>query len=146
MVEGYPTLIATRVTGTTLRMATYWVEVGLLTPSVLDGSRGRRRGSKQGHLWSFRDLVALRTVGELRQAGVSLQDLRKVSGYLHDYGGDFADTFLVAVGDDVMIVTGAELISTLKAPGQLVIKAMVYDLSRAEREVRSALAELAMAA
>jgi hypothetical protein len=111
-----------------------------LTPSIHDGTRGRKGGSGS-HLWSFRDLVALRTVGELRQAGVSLQDLRKVSDYLHAYGGDFADTFLVAVSDDVMIMTGAELISTLKAPGQLVIKAMVYDLERAERTVREALAE-----
>jgi uncharacterized protein (DUF433 family) len=58
------------------RRIRYWDDTGILSPSLLDDDKG----GAYGRIYSFRDLVGLRTIGTLRdQFGVSLQTLRDVS-------------------------------------------------------------------
>src|SRR5262249_21172539 len=56
----------------TARQVRYWDSTGLIRPSV---RTAKGRGSKR--LYSFEDLVELRTVARLLGAGVSLQKVRR---------------------------------------------------------------------
>lgn len=67
---------ASRATGVSERRIRYWDRKDILSPSLLDDERG----GAYGRIYSFRDLVGLRTIGALRdQFGVSLQAIRDVS-------------------------------------------------------------------
>jgi MerR HTH family regulatory protein len=131
MQQLFSTKLTLKVTGATRRNLDNWVTEGVLVPT----QAGRPR---QGHRWSFRDLVQIRTIVELRQAGISLVSLRRVAVFLREYGGDFASTFLVVAGGDVFIAHDDQLISALKQPGQFAM--VVYDLEHSENAVRQALA------
>lgn len=110
-------------------MLTYWVESGIIKPSIA-GKRNRR--------WSFRDLVALRMIRQLRETGFSLQQVRIVATALSRYDQDFANSYLIAVADDVIIVNEQGLISALKRPGQFAM-AIVFDLETAAHDVTDAI-------
>ncbi|MDQ6879698.1 MAG: DUF433 domain-containing protein [Candidatus Dormibacteraeota bacterium] len=66
-----------RLTGLTERKLQYWDERQFLSPSVSGRSGpGRRR------LYDFRDLVSLRVATQLRNEGVSLQEIRRTVAHL----------------------------------------------------------------
>lgn len=142
--QGYLSRVAQKVTGLSKRQLDYWARSGFVQPSIDAGARGGLGGSALRR-WSFRDLVALRTAGDLRRAGVSLQALRKVAGFLQSHlGEDFSSTYLVALADDVYVVHGEEeLISALRKPGQMSNLGFFYNLEITETELRTALAEAA---
>lgn len=68
---GYNVEAVKLLTGLTGRQVRYWDTVGIARPSV---RAARGRGSRR--LYSFDDLVALRTGGHLRDAGISTQKIR----------------------------------------------------------------------
>jgi uncharacterized protein (DUF433 family) len=66
---------AARATGVSERRIRYWDQTGVLTPSLASGGKG----APFGRIYSFRDLVGLRTLKELRDTyGLTLQELRRV--------------------------------------------------------------------
>lgn len=73
----YNVHVAVRVAGLTLRQVRYWDHVGLLKPSV---QAARGRGSRR--LYSFDDLVELRIIAQLRNSGISLQRIAKVTRFV----------------------------------------------------------------
>jgi hypothetical protein len=54
---------------------------GLISPSI---TKPQGRGNRAK--WSFHDLVAIKTVHQLRQHGVSMQGLRRVVRYIQKSG------------------------------------------------------------
>jgi DNA-binding transcriptional MerR regulator len=111
-----------------------WANSGFLIPSIAeaDGIGSRR-------LYSFQDLVTLRTAKILRDAGISLQGLRKVVQFLRDTHGmeqPLGQTRLVVAGDDILMVqTEGDLMSVLRYPGQHVLR-VVVDLGRLVQALR----------
>ena len=72
-----PTRRVVELTQVTARELGGWIKSGLLRPSVTDGSgRGHRR------LFSFQDVVAIKTVKELRGGGCPLQEIKLAVGHL----------------------------------------------------------------
>src|SRR5262245_49124133 len=69
---GYRGVTACSAAGITYRQLDYWARTGLVVPSVRDAS-----GSGTQRLYSFRDIVVLKVVKRLLDAGVSLQNIRK---------------------------------------------------------------------
>lgn len=68
-----------RLTGLSLRQVRYWDDTEFFSPTLVDGYRGR----PFGRIYSFRDLVGLRTIAILRkQYRVPLQELRRVGEWL----------------------------------------------------------------
>jgi uncharacterized protein (DUF433 family) len=63
-----------RLTGLSVRQLHYWDRIGFFTPTFADPN-SRRPHSR---VYSFQDVVGLRAIAMLREAGVSLQELRKV--------------------------------------------------------------------
>jgi DNA-binding transcriptional MerR regulator len=68
---------ARSLTGLTPRQLQYWDESGLLHPSYT-----ARKGRGRKRLYSFPDLVSLQVIADLRRAGISLQQIRRVVEHL----------------------------------------------------------------
>jgi DNA-binding transcriptional MerR regulator len=119
-----------------------WDKTGFLRASI----PAKRRGISRRY--TFRDVIALRVAAELRDAGVSLQMLRKVVDHLRARDGlsptdVFTRTNLVTNGEQVYEVAGDV---TLHVPsGQRVIgfhvialDQVVSDIQRKARALRRA--------
>ena len=78
--EGYRIPDVQKIVGISYRQLDYWARTGLVRPSVRDAG-----GSGTQRLYSFEDLVVLRTIKKLLDAGVSLQRIRKAIGFLRDH-------------------------------------------------------------
>ena len=64
----FPTNIVLRVTGASANQLKYWVKIGLITPFKEEGKR---------YFYSFRDIIRVRVVTNLKNNGLSLQKIRK---------------------------------------------------------------------
>lgn len=70
-----------RLTGLSSRQLRYWDETEFFCPTFLDGYKRR----PFGRIYSFRDVVGLRTIAILRKRhNVPLQELRRVGSWLRD--------------------------------------------------------------
>lgn len=131
---------ASAVTGISQKVLEAWKRSGFIGPSVL----GTAGGHGQGHRYSYEDLIALRVARGLREAGISLQALRKVMARLRAEGLDqpFAKRWLVTDGVDVYLRDEQGVLSLLKAPGQ---RALLYvlDFKAAVEELRQNVEALA---
>jgi len=75
--EGYRVPVVCKVVGISYRQLDYWARTGLVTPSVREAG-----GSGTQRVYSFQDLVVLKVIKKLADAGVSLQRVRKAIAYL----------------------------------------------------------------
>lgn len=93
-----------------------WVARGLCQPS-LAASGGRRRATQY---WSVRDVVMVRAIRTLREAGCPLAVLEKASEVLRgDWDSDLANAVLWWDGADIVTVTLAgEVVSLVTRHGQ----------------------------
>src|SRR2546428_12761183 len=127
-MAGFTAKQVVALTGVPYKRLDSWANSGFLIPSIAeaDGTGSRR-------LYSFQDLITLRTAKILRDAGISLQGLRKVVRFLRDTHGmeqPLAQTRLVVAGDDVLVVqTEGDLMSVLRYPGRHILR-VVVDLGR----------------
>jgi DNA-binding transcriptional MerR regulator len=143
--DGYRVPDVCKVVGISYRQLDYWARTGLLTPSVKDAG-----GSGTQRLYSFQDLVLLRTIRNLLDAGVSLQSIRKAIDYLREQlGTEPSSATLVSDGRRVYAVTSPDEIVDLLSKGQGVF-AIALDkvrddlsgsLAKMRRTARTAVAE-----
>jgi DNA-binding transcriptional MerR regulator len=132
---GYRGVTACNAAGITYRQLDYWARTGLVVPSVRDAS-----GSGTQRLYSFRDIVVLKVVKRLLDAGVSLQNIRKAIETLrrwHDI--DLAGITLISDGTTVYECRSAEEVVDLLQGGQGVFGIAV---SGAFKEIQGSLATL----
>jgi DNA-binding transcriptional MerR regulator len=100
--------------GISYRQLDYWARTGLVEPSIRPAA-----GSGSQRLYSFRDLVVLRVVKSLLEAGVSLQNIRKAIDTLRAHGvDDLAGITLISDGTTVYECRSAEEIVDLLQGGQ----------------------------
>lgn len=69
-----------RVTGATVKQLIHWDRCGLVGPSV---ASAQGKGSRR--LYSFLDVLAIKTAVTLRREGISLQKVRRCLKYLKDH-------------------------------------------------------------
>lgn len=132
---GYRGTTACAVAGITYRQLDYWARTGLVVPSVRDAS-----GSGTQRLYSFRDIVVLKVVKRLLNAGVSLQNIRKAIGTLRQWGeDDLATMTLISDGTTVYECRSTEEVVDLLQGGQGVFGIAI---SGAFKEIQGSLAEL----
>jgi len=109
--DGYSGAKAAEIVGITYRQLDYWARTDLVRPSLVDasGSGSRRR-------YSYRDLLELRVIKSLLDAGIKLESVREVFSYLRDnLGEDVATANLVIQGNQAVLVRdGGELIDLVK--------------------------------
>lgn len=107
---GYSGTQAAKVVGITYRQLDYWARTDLIRPSLSDasGSGSRRR-------YSYTDLLELRVVKTLLDAGIKLESVREVFTYLREHvTDDIASAHLVIDGGSVVLCNGSELIDVVK--------------------------------
>jgi DNA-binding transcriptional MerR regulator len=78
--EGYRVPQVCKLVGITYRQLDYWARTGLVTPSIREAG-----GSGTQRLYSFQDLVQLKVIKKLIDAGLSLQKVRTAVLFLRDH-------------------------------------------------------------
>jgi DNA-binding transcriptional MerR regulator len=108
--EGFSGTRTAQVVGISYRQLDYWARTNLIRPSLADaaGSGTRRR-------YSYRDLLELKVVKKLLDAGIRLESVREVFAYLREHmNTDVASAHLVISGNDVLLCDGDDLINVLQ--------------------------------
>jgi DNA-binding transcriptional MerR regulator len=126
-----------RVVGITYRQLDYWARTDLVRPSLADA-----RGSGTQRRYSYRDLVRLKVVKSLLDAGVKLQTARKAIEYLRDdLGEEWATASLVLDGNNSVLARNGEALVDLVRHGQGVLN--IVPLGSMVHELDAAIVELA---
>ncbi|WP_025274674.1 MerR family transcriptional regulator [Haloglycomyces albus] len=111
VIRGWRGRAACRAVGITYRQLDYWARTGLVQPSVRQAT-----GSGSNRLYSFRDVVFLKVIKRLLDAGVSLGRIRMVVDLLHRRGvKDLSEVTLLCDGSVVHECrTAGEVIDLIK--------------------------------
>jgi DNA-binding transcriptional MerR regulator len=134
--EGYSGNRTAEIVGITYRQLDYWARTNLVRPSLADakGSGSRRR-------YSYRDLLELKAIKRLLDAGIKLELVRDVFTYMRtNLGEDITTANLVIQGNkSVLIQTDGELIDLVKR-GQGVLN--ILPLAGVKQEIDARIVEL----
>ena len=84
-----------KIVGITYRQLDYWARTELVRPSVMDAN-----GSGTQRLYSYRDLVELKVIKQMLDAGISLQSARKAVESLRGFDEDLASVRIVIAGSE----------------------------------------------
>ncbi len=111
MTRGFGDRRSARSSGITYRQLDYWARTDLIRPSIADA-----KGSGTQRRYSYRDLVELKVIKGLLDAGVALQSARKAVEYLRTtLGDDIASATLVTDGSGAVLVrTDGELVDLVR--------------------------------
>lgn len=124
------------IVGITYRQLDYWARTDLIRPSMADatGSGSRRK-------YSYRNLLELKVVKNLLDAGIRLEQVREVFAYLQDeLGEDITTANLVVNGSQPTLVRSGEEMIDLLQTGQGVLN--ILPLSGVVDELDEKLVEL----
>jgi DNA-binding transcriptional MerR regulator len=115
--EGYGGPQVCELVGITYRQLDHWARTGLLRPSVAEAS-----GSGSKRRYSYHDVLELKVIKRLLDAGISLQRGRRAVDCLrNDVGGDLASTNLVLTPNRSILARSNNEIVDLLAGGQGVL-------------------------
>jgi DNA-binding transcriptional MerR regulator len=133
--QGYSGRQAAEIVGITYRQLDYWARTDLIRPSLADAS-----GSGTRRRYSYRDLLELKVVKNLLDAGIRLESVRDAFTYLREHlGEDVASVNLVISGrSSVLVRTGEEIIDLLRL-GQGVLN--ILPLAGVKEEVDAAIVD-----
>jgi DNA-binding transcriptional MerR regulator len=126
-----------KIVGISYRQLDYWARTDLVRPSLADA-----RGSGTQRRYSYRDLVRLKLIKNLLDAGVKLQAARKAIDYVRgDLGDDWASASLVLNGtNSVLVRTGEDLVDVVRQ-GQGVLN--IVSLGQVVDELEASIHDLA---
>jgi DNA-binding transcriptional MerR regulator len=133
--SGYSGTQAAKIVGISYRQLDYWARTDLIRPSLAEatGSGSRRR-------YSYRDLLELRVIKTLLDAGIRLESVRDVFTYLRRHvTPDIASAHIVISGKQVMVCEGDQLVDALRQ-GQGVLN--VLPLAGVKDDIDAATARL----
>jgi len=108
--ETYSGTQAARIAGISYRRLDYWARTDLVRPTAADaqGSGSRRR-------YTYRDLLELRVIKNLLDAGFKLESIRRVFAYMREHvTSDISAAHIVISGSSVILCDGDELIDVLR--------------------------------
>ena len=134
---GFSGTKAAGVVGISYRQLDYWARTDLVRPSLCDAA-----GSGSRRLYSYRDLLELRVIKSLLDAGIKLESVRKAFGYLRENAHtDIAAATLVISGNDVLLCDGETLIDIVRRGGQGVLN--VLAIGSVKTDLDASLVQLA---
>ncbi|MBK8333558.1 MAG: MerR family transcriptional regulator [Acidimicrobiaceae bacterium] len=118
--SGFSGTKAASVVGISYRQLDYWARTDLIRPSLTDAT-----GSGSRRTYSYRDLLELRVIKSLLDAGIKLESVRKAFTYLREQADtDIATATLVISGNDVLLCDGEMLIDIVRRGGQGVLNVL----------------------
>ncbi|MFL6155375.1 MAG: MerR family transcriptional regulator [Marmoricola sp.] len=132
---GYRGPTACNAAGITYRQLDYWARTGLVEPTVRSAT-----GSGTQRLYGFRDILLLKVIKRLLDAGVSLQQIRTAVAHLRARGtDDLTRVTLMSDGATVYECTSNDEVIDLLQGGQGVFGIAIGGVWR---EIEGSLAEL----
>jgi DNA-binding transcriptional MerR regulator len=133
--EGFSGRRTADIVGITYRQLDYWARTDLVRPSLADAN-----GSGSRRLYSYADLLELKVIKSLLDAGIRLESVREAFTYMRDHlGEDVTTANLVIRGSAVLVSTDEELVDVVKQ-GQGVLN--VLPLGSVKEQVDAAIVEL----
>ena len=125
-MDGYTVAQAARLAGCTVPQVDTWRRIGLVAPDSQTGA------------YRFSDLVALRMVSSLLDAGVSMARIRRAVSELLAAGEDLGALTLTSDGDTVLACRDDGQVLDVLRQGQLVLFVSVERMADdVEAEVRA---------
>ena len=118
------------------RQLDYWARTELVRPSLSDA-----RGSGTQRRYSYRDLVRLKVIKSLLDAGVKLQTARRAIEYLREDTASWETASLVLDGTDSVLARDGEQLIDLVRHGQGVLN--IVPLGHVVQELDTRIHELA---
>ncbi len=132
---GYRGPTACSAAGISYRQLDYWARTGLVEPTVRTAG-----GSGTQRLYSFRDVLLLKVIKSLLDAGVSLQQIRTAVQHLRERGtDDLTRVTLMSDGASVYECRSADEVIDLLQGGQGVFGIAIGGVWR---EIEGSLADL----
>lgn len=113
---GYRATAVKEIVGISYRQLDYWDRTGLVTPSVR-----KAEGSGSQRLYSFDDILQLRVVKRMLDAGVDLKKVRRAVEQLRAMGRSLSAATLVSDGTTVYLLDDEQQILDLVRRGQAVL-------------------------
>lgn len=128
------------IVGITYRQLDYWARTDLLRPSL-----AQAKGSGSKRRYSYRDLVALKVIKSLLDAGIALATARVAIDYLRDHlGSDLATASLVLDGSRSVLARSGDDVVDLLRHGQGVLN--IVPLGPVVAELEATIVQLDRAA
>jgi DNA-binding transcriptional MerR regulator len=136
MADGFNSKRAAEIVGITYRQLDYWARTDLIRPSGADAS-----GSGSRRQYAYRDLLELKIVKQLKDAGIQLETVRDVFAELRRLVGDeISGANLVITGSSVALaLEDGDLIDLVKK-GQGVLNVM--NLGQCKADLDAAIVRL----
>ena len=135
-VDSYSGRRAAEVVGITYRQLDYWARTDLVRPSVADA-----RGSGSRRAYDYRDLLELKIIKSLLDAGIRLEAVREVFAYLRDeLGENIASANLVISGSQAVLVREGDELVDLVRRGQGVLN--ILPMAGVKQQIDAAIVEL----
>jgi DNA-binding transcriptional MerR regulator len=136
MQQSFSGTRAAQIVGISYRQLDYWARTDLMRPSVCDAS-----GSGSRRVYQYRDLLELRVIKNLLDAGIRLESVREVFNYLRAHvDTDIAAAHIVISGQSVVLCQGDQLIDVMRN-GQGVLN--VLQLAGVKQEIDASIIGLA---
>jgi DNA-binding transcriptional MerR regulator len=123
------------IVGITYRQLDYWARTDLLRPSITEA-----RGSGTQRRYSYLDLLQLKVIKQLLDAGLDLRRARKAIECLRSSGEDIASANLVIERDRALLRSGEEIMDILRG-GQMIFNITV-PMAEVVSELDAAILEL----
>ena len=133
--QGFSGTRAAQIVGITYRRLDYWARTDLVRPSLADA-----KGSGSRRLYSYRDLLELKVIKNLLDAGIRLESVRDVFEYLRTHvTEDIVSAHIVIDGSQVVLCDGDQLIDVVRR-GQGVLN--VLPLASVKSDIDATLVKL----
>ncbi|MFM7826952.1 MAG: MerR family transcriptional regulator [Acidimicrobiaceae bacterium] len=127
---------AAQIAGITYRQLDYWARTNLIRPSLSDA-----KGSGSRRSYEYRDLLELKVIKQLLDAGIKLESVREVFNYLRSHvDTEIAAAHIVISGKAVVLCQGDQLVDVVRN-GQGVLN--VLPLANIKSDVDAMIVSLA---
>jgi DNA-binding transcriptional MerR regulator len=136
-LSAFTTETVSRLTNLSIRQLHYWDRIGFFSPAFADPNTRR----PHSRVYSFQDVVGLRMIAKLREAGVSLQELKKVRAlFSPGQKNEWSDRTFYTVGRRVFFthedaIVAARPLGQGVEPGILKMGPVVADVRAAIRQL-----------
>lgn len=117
-----------QIVGITYRQLDYWARTNLLNPSLV-----KAKGSGTTRLYSYNDLLNLKVIKQLLDAGIQLRSARKAIQCLNDNKQQLSSANLVIGADSTVLIRNNEELLNLIQTGQSVFN--ILPLNNLQSEV-----------
>ena len=118
MQQGYTGPEVCKITGITYRQLDHWT-----TSSLIKASIRNLKGSGFHRVYSFQDIIQIKLVNKLREAGVSLQKIRIALKNIESILGDninISDVSVFSDGKSIYVISDNDQMIDLLKKGQAV--------------------------